>query len=118
MKKFLSVILTLAMLLGFGAIFAFACDTAECEVDACDCVCATCDGVDCECLCHEAEGDDDTDVKLLSGYELWYLKLTTGKLGAALQKLAGWGDWVLKILYYVCFGWLYNIVVDINITVG
>ncbi|MCL2300535.1 MAG: hypothetical protein FWC27_10375 [Firmicutes bacterium] len=126
MKKVLSVILTLAMLLGFGAIVAFACDTAECEVAACDCVCATCAVVDCACVCHAEEeappavATEDPEVKALSGYELWKIKLTTGELGAFLQTvgktLLTWGDWILKFLYYVCFGWLFTI--DINITLG
>jgi len=115
MKKILSVFLTIAMLLSFGAIFAFACDTDGCDT-ACDCVCATCDGVDCDCDCHP--GDEPIDLSGLSGYELWKAKLTTGELGDFLQslgqKLLGWGDWILKVLYYVCFGWLLTI--DINIS--
>jgi len=114
MKKLLSVILAIAVLSSVGAVVAFAgvdCGCDDCEVVGCACVGSGCADTACECLCHEEETPAN-----LSGYELWKLKLTTGKLGAVLQKVAEWGDWVLKVLYYVCFGWLYNIVIDITVT--
>jgi len=113
MKKLLSVILALAMLLTIGAVVSFAgvnCGCDDCTDAACACVGTACTDTACECACHTPEGGN------LSGYELWKNRLTTGKLGAAMKKLAGWGDWILKVLYYVCFGWLYNIVIDITIT--
>ena len=119
MKKFLSVLLTLAMLLTFGAIAAFAANDCGCECTVCD---DACDGTECDAPCDcDCCADPDPDPETpptLSGYELWKLKLTTGELGAFLQslgqKLLGWGDWILKVLYYVCFGWLLSI--DITIT--
>jgi len=157
MKKVLSVILAMAMLLSFGAVFAFAgvnCDCDDCEDELCECIGELCDDEGCECICHAeeeavdeweapcgcADCEEDTcectadectceccaeaappvnppvDPPAKKGYELWKIKLTTGKLGKAMQTLANWGDWILKILYYVCFGWLYNFVVDITIT--
>jgi len=116
MKKLLSVFLALAMLLSFGAVVAFAegCACEGCEDAACECIVDDC-AEGCECVCHE---EDDIVPPPLSGYELWKIKLTTGELGAFLQslgqKLLGWGDWILKVLYYVCFGWLLTI--DITIT--
>jgi len=115
MKKLLSVILALAMLLSFGAVVAFAgvdCDCDDCEVVDCACIGEDCDDADCECDCHAVDVVVPPPAPL-SGYELWKAKLEESGL---LKKLASWGDGILKFLYYVCFGWLYNIAIDITIT--
>lgn len=115
MKKLLSAILALAMLLSFGAISAFAeweapCACAECVEETCECTEEVCT---CECCAEEEEEPEDEDPP--TGFQGWKIRLEKGDFGDMFKALAKWNDWILKIIYYVLFGWLSNIIIEITI---